>query len=154
MFAMGGAEGVVAVNIAEFGEGFGEVGIVLFFFLVEAEIFQEENFAILERIGGLFGGKADGVVGEFDGLVQKLAKAIGDGFERIFRFGQVRHEDQAAAALDDTFDRWQSLSDSTIIGDPAVFDGDVEVHAHEDPFGFDVDVGDGFFGHVKLRCGF
>ena len=48
VLAVGGAECVVDVNIAQLGQLLGEVRLVLFFFLVEAEVFQQQHFAVLQ----------------------------------------------------------------------------------------------------------
>ena len=106
VLAMGGAEGVVDVNVGQFGEQLGEVGVVLFLFLVEAEIFQEQDFAVLEGGGELFDGGADAVVGELHGLAEELGEAGGAGLEGVFGFGsalgsaEVGHEDEASAAAE------------------------------------------------------
>ena len=48
VLAVGGAESVVDIDIAQLGEVLGEIGVVLFLLLVEAEVFQEQNLAVLE----------------------------------------------------------------------------------------------------------
>ena len=53
MLAVGGAEGVVDVEVAELGELCGESRVVLFFFLVEAGIFQQQHVAIFHSGDGL-----------------------------------------------------------------------------------------------------
>ena len=55
MGAMGGAEGVVDVNIGDGGEFLGEGGVVGLFFVVVADVFQKEHVAGLE--GGHRGGR-------------------------------------------------------------------------------------------------
>ena len=49
--------------------------------------------------------------------------------------------------------RGEGLDDAAVVGDLAVFDGDVEVDAHEDAFGFGVNVGDSLLGHGNLLWG-
>src|ERR1700738_323013 len=67
--AVGAAEGVVDVDVAEVGELFGERGVVGLFFRVEAEILQEEGLTGLEVAGQLGGDGADTVRGKGDVLV-------------------------------------------------------------------------------------
>jgi hypothetical protein len=43
--AVGGAEGVVDVDLGEAGKLFGEGGVVGFFFGVEAEVFEQKDLA-------------------------------------------------------------------------------------------------------------
>ena len=45
MRAMRCGEGVIYIDLAEFGEGARKIGRVGFLFLVEAEIFQQRDFA-------------------------------------------------------------------------------------------------------------
>ncbi len=42
---MGGAEGVVDIDVAQRGELFRKFGIVLFFFGMIAEVFEQQDFA-------------------------------------------------------------------------------------------------------------
>ena len=50
VLAVGGAEGVVHVDVAELGELLGEVRVVLLLFLVEAEVFQQQHVAVLQLV--------------------------------------------------------------------------------------------------------
>ena len=45
MGAVGGAEGIIDINIAQAGQRFGEVGVAGFFFGMEPEIFQQQDIA-------------------------------------------------------------------------------------------------------------
>ena len=45
---MRGAEGVVDVDLAEGGEFLGELGVVLFFFGVEAQVLKQQDLTGLE----------------------------------------------------------------------------------------------------------
>ena len=68
---MGGAEGVVDVDVAEGGEFFGKFGIVLFFLGVVAEVFEEQNFAGFGKHGLDFG--ADAIGRHFYWLFEQFA---------------------------------------------------------------------------------
>ena len=59
--AVGAAEGVVDVDVAEGCELFGEGGVVGFFFGVEAEVFEQEGLALLQLVGELGGDFADAI---------------------------------------------------------------------------------------------
>ena len=85
MFAMRRAESVVHINIAELGQLLGEVRVVLFFFLMKAKIFQQEDFAVFELFPPLFGVRADAVVSEFHVRAGQFFQLRGHWFERIFR---------------------------------------------------------------------
>ena len=71
--AVGGAEGVVDVDVAEGGEFLGEGGIVLFLLGVEAQILEEEDFAGGGLHGFDFG--ADAIGRHFDGAAEQLLPA-------------------------------------------------------------------------------
>ena len=83
--AMRGAEGVVHIDVAEFGELLGEGGIVLFFFLMEAEIFQQQNFAGRGQHGLDRG--PDAIGREFDGAAEQFLQFAATGFMLISAFG-------------------------------------------------------------------
>src|SRR5687767_15223354 len=111
--------------------------VVLFLLFVEAEILEKKDLAVLQRIGRLLGGEADAVISELDVRLEKLAEALGDGFERVLGFRtafgptKVRHEDQPTAALDGAAEGRDGLGNAAIVSDSSAFEGDIEVHAHE-----------------------
>jgi hypothetical protein len=85
----------------------------------------------------LLDGGADAIGGEVDtGLSRRLSSAA-VGFKGVFGFraalgaAEVGHEDEAAAAVEDVFDRRQRLGDAAVVGDFSIFDGDVEIDAHQ-----------------------
>ena len=47
VLAMGGAEGIIDVDIADLGKLLGKLRVVLLFLLVETNVFQEKDFAVL-----------------------------------------------------------------------------------------------------------
>jgi hypothetical protein len=82
--AVGAAEGVVDVDVAEDGELLGEVGVVGFFFGVEAEVFEQQGLAGFE-VGGEFGCDfADAVRREghvlvvVEDVVEEVAEVVDD----------------------------------------------------------------------------
>ncbi len=159
VLAVGRAEGVVDIDIAELGELFGEVRLVLFLFLVEADVFEQQHVAVLQRIGRLLGLGADAVAGELHRFAQKLAEPVGARLERILGLrpalgpAKVRHEDHPAAAIDDVLDRRQRHDDTPIVGDLAAFEGHVEIDAHEHALTFDIHIRNSLLSH-KLSLGF
>ena len=142
--AVGAAEGVVDVDVAETGEFFGEGGVVGLFFGVEAEVFEQEGLAGFEVGGHLAGDGADAVGGEGDVLVvaedvvEEAAKVIDEGAEAHgvdgFALGaaEVRAEDDLGLVAEGVLDGGEGLADAGVVGDDAVLEGDVEVDADED----------------------
>jgi len=159
--AVGAAEGVVDVKLAELGESLGEFGIVGFFFGVKAEVFEKEGLSGLE-LGGEFGGDlADAVGGESDifawaeNVVEELAEAVDDGPEAHggdgFALGaaEVRAEDDLGLVAEGVLDGGDGLADAGVVEDLAAVrgKGDVEVDADKDALMGEVEVTDGELRH-------
>ena len=81
--AVRGAERVVDVDVAEGGQFLGEGGIVLFFFGVEAQIFEQQHFAGRGLHGLHFG--ADAIGRHFDRAIEQLLQPRGHGLVDSFR---------------------------------------------------------------------
>jgi len=111
---------------------------------VEAEIFEEDAFTIGEHVDGGGGSAINAVMGgELHPAADSAAEDFGEAdgawleAELFLEAGtggatEVGHEDEAAAAREDTIDGCECHADSAVIGDMTVFEGDVEVDAHED----------------------
>ena len=82
--AMGGAEGVVHVKIAQFGQRFGKFRIVRFFFRLEAQILQQGDIAVSHVGDDFLGNVADGVVAERDRMIDQRVQIIRHRPQRIF----------------------------------------------------------------------
>jgi hypothetical protein len=148
---VGGAERIVDIEFGEGGELGGELGIVGFFFGVEADVFEEADLTVFEGVGGLDHIRADDIGEEGDVLAEELGQTSGDRregeFGILFAFGaaQVAAEDDARALGEEVFDGGEGFGDAAVVGDLAVFDGDIEIAADEDAFSGGVDVADGLF---------
>ena len=135
MGAVGAAEGVVDVDVAEAGEFFGECGIVGLFFRVEAEVFEQERLAGFEVGGHLAGDCADAVGGEGDVLVVaedvvEQAAQVGDegakahGLDGLaLGAAEVRAEDDLGLVAERVLDGGEGLADARVVGDDAVLEG-------------------------------
>jgi hypothetical protein len=157
MGAMGGAEGVVDVDIGELGEFLAEGVVVGFFFVIIAEVFEQGDFAILEFRGGFLGDFADAIGDELD------RDADEDGEGRDYRgeallgvalalgTAQVRAEEDARAVLDQVVDRRDGFLDALVVGDDLdavlFLEGHVVIDTDEDAFALEFKVADGDFGH-------
>ena len=126
------------------GELFGEGGVVGFFFGVEAEVFEEKGLAGLEVAGHLGGDLAyavgrEGYVFVFvEDVVEEMTEVVDDGAEAHGGDGlalgaaEVRAEDDFGVAAEGVLDGGDGLADACVVGDLAVFEGDVEVDSDED----------------------
>ncbi len=72
MCAVRGAECIIYVNFCHGSELFGKSGIILFFFLVEADIFKQHDFARLECSSECLCGFANDVIRQLDILPEQL----------------------------------------------------------------------------------
>ncbi len=142
-----------------FGELLGEAAVVLFFFGVEAEVFEEEGLAGLEVVGEFFGDLADAVRGEADvfigaeDVIEQFAEAHDDGAQAhgvdalALGAAEVGGEDDLGLVADRVLDGGDGLADARVVGDEAVLEGDVEVDTDEDALVGEIEVADGELGH-------
>ena len=148
MRAVRGRERVVDPDVAELCQ-FGDEGrIVLFFFLVEAGVFQAEDVAVLHRGDGLGRGFADAVVGEGDRLLDDLRQRCGDRLQRILgvaslRPAEMREQDHLAALAGNFGDGRRDALEPRRVGDAAILHGHVEVDAQQHALALHVDVIEG-----------
>ncbi len=154
MGAMSGAEGIANEQaIAKLGELLREGFVVLFFFGVEAHVFEKEDAAVGEGSAFGFGVGADAIVCEGDWAFQELFEFFCGGREGIlgiratFRPAQMRGEDEASTFLDGEAKSGKSFADARVVGDDAVFERDVEVDADEDALAVEVEIVDGELVH-------
>ena len=157
---MSGAEGVVHVDVAqtrergpEFGH-FGGVGLLAgavlelhfaLFFDVETEVFEEQDLARPEGLGGGFGLGAHAGRDELHRLAKELLELGGHGTQGellddlAVRTAEVGHQHQGGAAFEQEPDRRQGRGDTLGVRDDAglLVLGDVEVHTDEDTLALD-----------------
>ena len=110
MRAVRGTECVVHIEVAKKRQLLCESGIIAFFFLVETQVFQQKDVAILEIGNCLFGNWPDALISKSNFLAGKLLKNRNNWFETEFwcrsAFGtaQMRHQDQLPAGVHDLHD--------------------------------------------------
>ena len=88
---MGCAKSVVHIDVAQFAEPGGEIGIVVGFAFIKAYVFEKEDFSIAEVGCGFFGDCSYAVFHEMDGRTEQFAETLCDRFEGelriLFTFG-------------------------------------------------------------------
>ena len=138
------AESVVYVVVRQAGKLLGELGIVGFFFGMEAQILQQQGLALFQSSGHLLGFGADAVGTEADVfsarqfLVQQHAQAFGRRLEAHRRIGlalgpaKMGDQDQPRPVAQRVFDGGQGFADAGVVDDAAVFERDIEIDPHED----------------------
>ena len=74
MSAVGGAERVIHIHIAQLGKHLAELGIVFLLALVEAEVFEHNDFAVGKRCNLRLCVIAHGIGGKNNGDIDKLSQ--------------------------------------------------------------------------------
>ncbi len=170
--AVGGAEGVVDVDVAELrergAEGLHRLGVGLhraavllldlaLFLDVEAQVLEQHDLAGLQRRAGLSrppGRRSR--AGTCTGLPSSSASRFGDGLERVLREllpvgpAEVAHQHEARALVEHVADRRQRRAQTLVVLDLAVLDRHVEVDAHQDAPAREGEVFDEELGHASL----
>ncbi len=78
---MRGAKGVVDEYLFAARQFVGEVAIVRFFLMMEAQVLEQDRFAGLERVDHFAGVFANTVRRERDLMPERRRQVLGDGFE-------------------------------------------------------------------------
>ena len=123
---MSGPESVGDVDLSELRELVRELGIIVFFARVEAEVLEQENLAVFHSLDHQLDAIAHAVVGQGDFLAQKRRQSAGDGLERelrVRRFPSGRPRWDAitmAPFFDRVLDRGKGLDDALVVFDPAL----------------------------------
>ncbi len=158
---MRGAERVVDVDLAQTGELGGERRVVLLLPLVEAQVLDEQDLPVGEGLRRGERALAAHVVHIGDGPTQQLAQAVGDRPHRIGLLeagprgaAEVAHEHDAGPAPGRKLDGRKGARGARVVGDGAVRDGNVEVHADEHALAAHLCVRDALLRDMALltRC--
>src|SRR6267142_4314059 len=154
MLTVSGAEGVANENaVTERRELLRESFVIFFFVGMEADVFQYEHFPVAQGLALAFGARTDTIQGKGDRLAEQLFQFLGGGPQRIFwiraAFGpaEMRSKHEPGALFNGESQCRKSFADASVVGDDAVFQGNVEIHADENAFAAEVEVVDGELGH-------
>ena len=138
MRAMGGAERVVDVGVAELGELLAKRRVVLLLALVEAQVLEQEHVPLAKRRRLRLRVLAHRVARERDRLAEELRQAQGGRAQRELllealarRTTEVAHEDDARAVANKLLDGRQCRLDARVVGHDAVGHRNVEIDTHE-----------------------
>ena len=176
MSAVGGAEGVVDVDIAEGGELAGhvplrflEVGPLTFFGGVKAGVLEHQDLPGLQGGGLRRNGVADTVIGDRNVALQQFLQTRGGrrqthfGHALAFGAAEMAHQYEAGALVKDVFDGRLGGTYAGVISYRIAVERNIEVNPHDDAFTGKLDVADGFFVHcgsqdldsalIHIACG-
>ncbi len=146
---MGGPERVVDVRVGQRRQGLREFRLVGLLARVEAQVLQEQDVPRIEALDDALDFRADAVVHETHRARERLREGRRDRRERelrlalAFRLAQVRGADDARPGLDRGANRRQRFADSGVVGDTALLERHVEVHAKEETLAGEVEVPQG-----------
>jgi len=137
MGAVRGREGVIDIEVGQFGQAGRELGVVGFLGGVEAHVFQQDDAAGVQIGNGRMGRAADAVLGEAHRRSQQFRQG------RDQRLQAHRRHDLALGAVEvgqqgdlgsrfaQLVDRRQGDPQTSVVGDPAVLHRDIEVYADQ-----------------------
>jgi hypothetical protein len=121
--AVGGAEGVVDIEVAVFRQLGGEGGVVLLLAGVEADVLQQGHAAVLHGVDHRGGGRTDAVAGEGHLLLQQLAQRLGHEGQAHLRHDlalgavEVGQQDDLGALGRQVVDGRQGRAQAGVVGD-------------------------------------
>ena len=153
MRAVRRAEGVVHIDVAQFGQRLGKSGVVRLLFRMETDILQQGHVARLHVGDDFFRDRPNDLVAEGDRVIDELVQVIRHRPQRIFRHGlalrpaEVRHEDNLRPFLPQQCDRGQRFADAGVVSNVdfplALLGGHVEIDTHQDTLALDLQIADG-----------
>jgi hypothetical protein len=157
MGAMGGAKGVVHIDVSDPGEFFGEHRVIGLFLVVIADILQQHDVARFHHADGLLDLFANAIVHEGHGATEEVGEFGGDraqghrGLALALGPAKVSGEDDLAALLDEQPQGGQGFNNSSRVGDDhlaiLLFERHVVIHPGKDAFALNLQVSDSQFCH-------
>ena len=131
-----------------FARAAGKLRIVLFFALVEAQVLENGNAAGLQRRHRRLRRLADAVVCERNRAARAARPSLSAtglrlncGIRRALGPAKMRDDDDPGAALGQVLQARARAARAALRPDLAVFDGHVEVGAHEHALALDIEIG-------------
>ena len=135
---MGGAEGVVDVDLGQAGQLLREAGVVGLLLGMEAQVLEQEHLARPQTARSRLDRGADAVGDRLDGAAQQLGQAHGHRrhAEAVDHLAlgpaEMRREHDRTALLEEVRDGRQGGADARVVGHAAALERHVEVHPHEE----------------------
>src|SRR5690554_651497 len=146
--AVGGAEGVHHVDVAQGRVLLGQVFVVFLFAFVKADVFEQHYFTVSHF------NTTEIILDQAHILAQQGAQVFGDRFHgggfvvhAFFRAAQVGHQHDFGAGVFGSLDGRQRGADAGVAGHLAVFDRHVQVFTNQNPLAGEVQVSHFFDGH-------
>ena len=156
MGAMGCAKSVIDIDIAEFGELFRKLRIVLLLFGMEAQILEHQHAARWQIRDHLLDFRSDAVRPKLDCFAKKIAQTRGHRFQAVLRVGlafrppEMRRENKLSVLFDDIPNGGERRLYACVIRDLAIGERNVEVHAHKDTAALQIEIRNPEFIHYFI----
>mmetsp|Transcript_5922 Transcript_5922/g.17808 ORF Transcript_5922/g.17808 Transcript_5922/m.17808 type:complete len:393 (+) Transcript_5922:213-1391(+) len=141
------SKSIVHVHISVRSKLLGKLGVVLLLLLVESDILQEEDVAIVHLADHALDLRADAVGRHLHVLAEELAQTAGDRLERelVLRSrlwsAQVRRQDHLGASVDEVLHRRDRGTDTGVIRDLGAVERHVEITSDQHLLALEVIVG-------------
>ena len=141
---MRGCKRVVDVDLAEGGKAACELWVVGLLLRMEPDVLEEQHVAGPQPAHCASRRLTYTVLGELDLAAELFCERCRDGPQRkrgldTLRPSQVGHDDHLGAPLREVLEGWDRGSNARVIRDAVLGERHVEVLAHEDTFGCDID---------------
>ena len=150
MRAMGRAERVVHINIAELRQRLRKRRIVRFFAGVKPDVLQQRDVPLVHVANDRFRNVANRFRAERDRVIDQRVQIIAHRPQRIFldrfpfRPAEVRHQDRLRAVFAEIIYRRKAFPDPGVVRDRdfpvALLGGNIEIDADEDALTEDVEI--------------
>src|SRR5882724_3329047 len=132
-------------------------GFVVFFFLgMETNVFQDKHFPVAQGLALAFGSRSDTIQSEGDRLAEELFQLLGGGPQRILWIrsalgpAEMRSEDEPAALLNGDPQRRKRFADARVVGDHAILEWNIKVHADKNALAAKIEIVDGELVHDSV----
>src|SRR5882724_8826323 len=132
-------------------------GFVVFFFLgMETNVFKDKHFPVAQGLALAFGSRSDTIQSEGDRLAEELFQLLGGGPQRILWIrsalgpAEMRSEDEPAALLNGDPQRRKRFADARVVGDHAILEWNIKVHADKNALAAKIEIVDGELVHDSV----
>ena len=141
MSAMRYAEAIVYIQICQGSQLLSKFHIVLFLFLMEAQVFQEQDMAGLELFSSSLSICTYAVRSEKNFFTQQLAQMLGYrsqavfGVHLSFRTTKMCHQNNGSLVVQKVLNSIQGRTNTSVIGNfTFVIKGYIEIYTHQHLF--------------------
>ena len=125
-------------SIAQRGKLFRKRLVIFFFFRMEPNVLQNQDFSIDQRFALRFNTRTDAVQTKYHWLAEQLFQFSCSRMQRIFRIrsafrpAQMRSQHQPSTLFDRQFQRRKRFADPRVVRHHTLFQRHIKIHAQKD----------------------